>query len=484
MKQNILLTIFFLVTMMAMAQKKNQVKIAKIEVLDRPVIVWVNYPKDTTEIAQNIQVLSAVIKSRVPLRRIEIRLNGITSEVYDAADFSKPLAPDQYEQSIEPSLAFRTGINSIVITAINSKGITAEGSRRVIVDPNKISILRSEKDHSNPMIFVSDPVNQKEYVVVYSDGISLKGTVLDESGIQQLKINGSVVPVKENGAYVVYLPLNVGENPVTIEAKDLNQNIGLKKFVIERKNPDGSAYNFAEAKNYLLVIGINEYTSWPTLNNAVSDGNLIRNVLTTNYKFDSTNVSLIVNAEATRSNIINKLRTYIEQITARDNLLIYFSGHGYFDKLLSEGYWVPVDAGRNDLSDYISNSQILKIIENINSQHTFLVVDACFSGSLFASSRRGLTDQVEKYKSRWGLASGRLEMVTDGEIGANSPFAIGFAEFLLTNADDKANVSDLVQFVKKRVSEKTDQTPIGNPLKSVGDEGGEFIFYRRNPSGR
>ena len=118
---------------------------------------------------------------------------------------------------------------------------------------------------------------------------------------------------------------------------------------------------------------------------------------TNRYTFDSLDVTILLNEQATRSNIYTALRNYIEKVTARDNLLIYFSGHGYFDKLMSEGYWVPVDAQGKDVSGFLPNSQILKVIENINSQHTLLVADACFSGSLFASSTRGYTDQVEKY---------------------------------------------------------------------------------------
>lgn len=215
------------------------------------------------------------------------------------------------------------------------------------------------------------------------------------------------------------------------------------------------------------------------LNNAVQDAKDVKDVLTSKYNFDPLDVTILLDDEATRYNIYEALRRYIERISARDNLLIYYSGHGYFDKLLSEGYWVPVDAQANDVSAYVPNSQILKIIENINSQHTFLVADACFSGSLFASNTRGYTEHVEKYKSRWGLASGRLEFVSDGSVGTNSPFAKSFIGFLQSNEQAAVPVSDLVQYVKKRVTETNDQTPIGNPLKGVGDEGGEFVFYKR-----
>ena len=126
----------------------------------------------------------------------------------------------------------------------------------------------------------------------------------------------------------------MGETSITVEAKDVNQNIGLKKFVIERRNMDGSVYNPEEAKNYLLIIGIDNYSSWPALNNAVADAHAVENVLVKNYNFDPANVTVLLNEEATRFKIYESLRHYIEKISSRDNLLIYYSGHGYFDKLL------------------------------------------------------------------------------------------------------------------------------------------------------
>ena len=100
-------------------------------------------------------------------------------------------------------------------------------------------------------------------------------------------------------------------------------------------------------------------------------------------------------------------------------------------------------------------------------------------GALFADARRGYTDNVERFKSRWGLASGRLETVSDGAIGGNSPFAGKVLKFLQENEKEKFAISELIQFVKTQVAEESNQTPIGNPLKALGDEGGEMVFYKK-----
>jgi WD40 repeat protein len=340
---------------------------------------------------------------------------------------------------------------------------------------------KDSKDKAPPQIFVSNPPNlQNNRVTVYKDILDLRGSVVDESGVRQLKVNGVQTPIKENGNFLINLPLAMGDNSVSIEVTDINDNIALKKFVIARKNLTGEEYNPANAKNYLMVIGINNYQYWPKLNNAVRDASDVASTLLSKYNFEFDNIVMLKEEQATRSNIYNSMRGLIEKIGPQDNLLIYYSGHGYFDQLLNEGYWVPVEAHTNSNGDYISNTEILKIINNINSQHTFLVADACFSGSLFAETTRGYSDNVEKFKSRWGLVSGRLEVVSDGALGDNSPFAKNFISYLKENQKSKFAVSELIQHVKIKVAEASTQTPLGNPLKNAGDEGGEFIFYKKN----
>lgn len=340
--------------------------------------------------------------------------------------------------------------------------------------------FKDKKDITPPQIFVSNPPNIQDNQVRYSkDMIDITGSVIDESGVRRLRVNGIETPIKQNGNFFIKLPLSMGDNFVSIEVTDVNDNIALKKFSVLRKNLDGGDYDASKAKNFLMVVGINNYEYWPHLNNAVKDANDMAGTLMGLYNFDFSNVTVLRDEQATRSNIYKTLRNYISQVAPGDNLVIYFSGHGHFDELLNEGYWIPYEAHVNEEGDYLPNSSILKIIESINSQHTFLVADACFSGSLFGEQKRGYAENVEKYKSRWGLASGRLETVSDGAQGTNSPFATQVLKFLKENKKDRVTVSELIQSVKLGVAEVTNQTPIGNPLKVTGDEGGEFVFYKK-----
>lgn len=359
------------------------------------------------------------------------------------------------------------------------KGVTFWNIESLHISP--VFTHKDLTDKTGPLIMISNPPNiHDNKVIVYKDLLDVRGVVSDESGVRTLKINGLTARVRDNGNFVYNIPLGIGDTYVTIEVEDVNNNISLRKFIVTRKTLDGNEYNPALAKNHLFVVGVDGYQYWPKLNNAVKDVNDLVTVLLSDYNYEFANITVLKNEQATRANIYSALRSLIEKITPQDNLIIYFSGHGYFDEVLSEGYWIPVEAHTNTSGEYISNSEILKIVGTINSQHTFLVADACFSGALFADSRRGFTDNVEKFKSRWGLASGRLEVVSDGSLAdKNSPFAKRFLEFLRNNQKEKFTVSELVQYVKTQVAEETNQTPMGNPLKALGDEGGEMVFYKK-----
>lgn len=375
------------------------------------------------------------------------------------------------------SMSFRSDGKELVVVE------EMKGARVIDVAALNISsvfTIKDGKDLNPPQILVSNPPNIQNDRYRYSqDYIAIKGIVVDDSGVRSFKINGITVPIKDNGNFVLNLPLSMGDNFVNIEAVDVNDNIAAKKFVITRKNLDGEEYDVAKAKNFLFVVGINDYEHWPKLNNAVKDATDVTSILMGQYNFSFENVIMLKNEQATRANIYKSLRSLIEQISPQDNLVIYYSGHGHYDELLNEGYWVPVDGKLKSSGDYLSNSDLLKIIGTIDSQHTFLVADACFSGSLFSDSKRGYAENVEKFKSRWGLASGRLEVVSDGSLNENSPFTSTVIDFLKTNEKDKFAVSELIQYVKVKVAEKADQTPLGNPLKGAGDEGGEFVFYKK-----
>ena len=233
-----------------------------------------------------------------------------------------------------------------------------------------------------------------------------------------------------------------------------------------------------KGKNYLFVVAIDEYEHLPKLYNCVKDANDVIQQLVYKYNFQQQHVFQLFDQEASIDNIYKRLLALSRVITDKDNLMIYFSGHGFYDKDNDTGHLIPVHAEKGKVWDYLSNSNFLNWIRAIKSLHTLVILDSCFSGSMFSTKNVTPTyaENVSNYKSRWGLAAGRIEVVDDGLHGENSPFANAIISYLKENTTKKFPVSDLIQYVKKVTSNNSGQTPIAGPIKNLGDEGGEFVF--------
>lgn len=230
-------------------------------------------------------------------------------------------------------------------------------------------------------------------------------------------------------------------------------------------------------ENYLYVIAINEYSDCPKLYNPVKDAKELVQVLSAQYYFEKENVICLFNKQATASNILNNFRDITNSLTSQDNLVIFFSGHGEYDEVFQEGYWVPVGAKKGALEDYIPNSKIRTILNAISAHHIFLMVDSCFSGSLFRNQSKNLAIQrLERDPSRWGLTSGRNEIVDDGKPGENSPFADSLI-YHLRNNDRSLGVMELCVKVMEEVTANAQQTPKGDALSIRGHKGGQLYFH-------
>ena len=78
---------------------------------------------------------------------------------------------------------------------------------------------------------------------------------------------------------------------------------------------------------YALVIGNNDYAFLPKLETAVSDAAAVAELLRSRYAFKD--VKLLLNAR--RADILREMNRLRAELTGKDNLLIYYAGHGYVD---------------------------------------------------------------------------------------------------------------------------------------------------------
>ena len=236
--------------------------------------------------------------------------------------------------------------------------------------------------------------------------------------------------------------------------------------------------NAPQCKNHLLVIAIDEYAHCPKLNNCVKDAREFIDVLTRKYQFEPDNITALFNAEATRASILGRLNELKQKVSAEDNLVIYFSGHRETED--DVGYWAPVAAHPGHNWEFISTYDIKSRLDPISSFHTFVIVDACFSGALF-STYKSITPGYETKRSRWGLAASHSrERALDGEPGENSPFAATLLKHL-KGSQDNLPIQELATEIIRRVEQVTEgrQTPVFKPLNVKGDDSGQYVFRLR-----
>ena len=235
-----------------------------------------------------------------------------------------------------------------------------------------------------------------------------------------------------------------------------------------------------------MIIGIDDYNGvWTPLKNAVNDAKAVEGLISSEYNFDE--IIPLYNEEATRKKIIQKFEQLAAKVTKDDNVMIFYSGHGEFKQQLNKGYWVPVDAASRSTADYISNSDIQTYLNGIPSKHTLLVTDACFSGDIF----RGRTNELpfedsekyykEVYKriSRAALTSGGVEPVTDGGREGHSVFTYYLLKALRENNAKYFTAGQGFNAINIPVTNNSEQTPVFQPIKNTGDEGGQFIFVKK-----
>lgn len=232
---------------------------------------------------------------------------------------------------------------------------------------------------------------------------------------------------------------------------------------------------------YALIVGNDKYSSLQNLKTAENDAKEISRVLEKNYGF---NVKILLNT--TRSKFIGELYKLRGELTANDNLLIYYAGHGYYDISSDRGYWLPIDADVGNPSNWISNSDITDQVRAIQAKHILLVADSCYSGTLTRDVNIrppdvGYIERIKKLRTRLVITSGGNEPVADSGANGHSVFANALLDTLRAN-NNILESTDLFQRVRKSVvgSPRAIQVPNFGVLRDADHKGGDFLFIRKN----
>ena len=243
---------------------------------------------------------------------------------------------------------------------------------------------------------------------------------------------------------------------------------------------------------HALVIGINDYQYWPRLQTAEKDARVMRDVLVAKYGFQDAHVTLRLNEDASRRQIIRDLRRIATSMEDNDNLLIYYAGHGQLDEFTGDGYWIPAEGEMKDPGTWLANSFIKSLLssERLLAKNVIIIADSCYSGSmlrggpsLLQMEGKGYRNKLAKAaskRSRQVISSGGVEPVADGGADGHSLFAYYLIKALRDNDREVIDLENLFHTrVWKPVTEIGDQRPNVGRLKTPMDDDGQFVLYNQ-----
>jgi hypothetical protein len=336
-----------------------------------------------------------------------------------------------------------------------------------------------------PRIEVLSPVFRDNRCETSQGEILIIGRVEDPAGMPLLLLNGNPVAVSETGIFQINLDLRPGENSYMLLASNPQGKRTEKSLVVDC-TLEGSVFNAAPGTEdigggsyFALLIGINEYADEGIidLDNPVHDMENLYQVLHTRYNFDEENITLLKNP--TRNDLIIALDRLGGRLGKNDNLLIFYAGHGYWDSKGKIGYWLPSDADMHSTVNWFRNSTLRDYIGSIDTRHTLLIADACFSGAIFKT--RGVEEEASRgiqklyeLPSRKAMTSGILQEVPD-----ESVFLKYLVERLEKNEEKYLSSEALFSSFKTAVMNNSPNVPQYGTIQNVGDEGGDYIFIRR-----
>jgi hypothetical protein len=237
---------------------------------------------------------------------------------------------------------------------------------------------------------------------------------------------------------------------------------------------------------YALVIGNNAYRHISKLQTAVYDAQEVAQMLQQNYGFT---VTLLT--DVTRTQIMDELDGLRGRLTPRDNLLIYYAGHGFFDEEAGRGYWLPIDAQQHTRANWLSAADLTDSLKAMQAKHVIVVADSCYAGTLFRDVRGLIVERPversehQKYfarlaqkRARTALVSGGVEPVQDGGGGLHSVFAKVFLQTLKENTGVLEGGQLFLQ-LRRLVAVNAAQTPEYADIRFANHEGGDFLFVRQ-----
>ncbi len=340
---------------------------------------------------------------------------------------------------------------------------------RTEIDPPEISIVSPyASDDGQIFLDSNDP------------SLFIQGKIQDNSLIKSIFIEGVTAsyPVEqENPSFTATVNI-LNKNKITVIAEDVFGNRQVNDFMLNREGAVISESN-PMGKTWVIFVENSNYSSFASLDGPVKDVNRMKAALA-NYQIHNIIHKKDLNKDQMERFFSIELRDLVKKNQV-NSLLIWYAGHGKF--VNDVGYWIPVDARRDDEFTYFNINTLRAAMEPIAEvlTHTLVVTDACESGPSFYTAMRSAEGtkscddwQATQSKSSQVFSSAGRELASD-----DSQFTRTFANTLENNPNSCIPIEEIVASVSASVTNSNKQKPQFGKIAGLRDENGTFFFIAK-----
>ena len=387
----------------------------------------------------------------------------------DGVDVEFDIDSENNEFTITINVAGKESISIAVADIYNNVLASNYTLNRTEINPPEISLIAPFASSSGEIYL--DVENRKLYV---------EGRITDENKIKSIIVDDMTASYSVDASNPEFFDTIdiANKNKFIVKAEDIYGNVGEMEFKINREALEISQDN-PMGKTWVIFIENSDYETFASLEGPEKDVSMMKAALA-NYKIHNIiHKKNLSKAEMERFFAI-ELRDLVRGNQV-NSLLVWYAGHGKF--INDIGYWVPIDATRDDEFTYFNISTLKAALQSYATfvTHTLVISDACESGPTFYQAMRsGLKDrdcgdwEATKFKSSQVFSSAGYELAVD-----NSQFTRTFANTLRNNPNACLPIENVVSKVTVAVAKGGMQKPQFGKIDGLIDEGGTFFFIAK-----
>ena len=437
------------------------------------------YELNREKVPPEINIITPAVADNV----VELKGNSnditISGKIKEKSNLDTLLINDQKILFGEKKNGENEFIASINVTGKDSITILARDE----YNNEKVINLKINRTEINPpVISIIAPYTSAEGLVFLDEvkpTLFIEGKIEDESQIKSIEIDGFIASYRRdqiNPGFTANIEVS-NINKFSVIAEDIYGNRQETEFKLNRDNASLAESN-PMGKTWVVFIENSSYETFASLDGPIEDVNTIRRALA-NYQVSN----IIPKKDMTKAELERffniELRDLVKSNQVK-SLMIWYAGHGKF--INDVGYWIPVDAKRDDEFTYFNINALKAGMQSYsNLTHTLVVSDACESGPSFYQAMRAVDEeptcdnvQATAFKSAQVFSSAGYELAVD-----NSQFAQTFANTLINNKNACIPIETVVKSVTAAVTNNNQQKPKFGKIAGLQDENGTFFFIAK-----